>query len=402
MRPSCAMHPPSLNASTAAMQTPRPTMLSLSRGNTHTTPDDASRQTVRWSEEHLRARADVASLTSTIPQLQVQGPCNVSGDLSGASRMHSRSIEEHPGLLWESGDPYLQQRVFHQIDTSWPGLQLISRSPYIFLVANFLNSTECERLIALQAASVSRGPSALTSEQAEVRTSTTAIADSEEVGWLRKRVAELINVSVDQLDPTKITHYSEGEFFGKHIDAAEVALGALKMKRWGEIKPEADLDEARQQFESDFEGPGGLGLIPDRYVSVFVYLNDVSEGGRTTFSNLQDGNVIGHAATAIDLLREEVGHSRLVQVPASSSSISIAPRAGMAVVHFPTTTTKYMCLHDASTIHESEPAVAPKFITQHFVWSRKLDEANAIMNEYMRSVAPPPPRDGAAPRRRPR
>jgi len=340
--------------------------------------------------------------------MRLQDPPDVSDDLpqsAGLGRIRLQSIKEHPDLLWESGDPYLQQRVFHQIDTSWPGLQLISRSPYIFLVANFLNSTECDRLIALQAASVSRGPSALNSEQAEFRTSTTAIADSEEVGWLRKRVAELINVSVDQLDPTKITHYSEGEFFAKHIDAAEKhpwRLGALKMKRWGELKPEADLDEARQQFESDLEGPGGLGLIPDRYVSVFVYLNDVAEGGRTTFSNLQDGNVIGHAATAIDLLREEVGHSRLVQVPASSSSISIAPRAGMAVVHFPTTTTKYMCLHDASTIHESEPAVAPKFITQHFVWSRKLDEANAIMNEYMRSVAPPPPRDGAAPRRRPR
>ena len=74
-------------------------------------------------------------------------------------------------------------------------------------------------------------------------------------------------------------------------------------------------------------------------------------------------------------------------------------------------------------MHESEPAVAPKFIAQQcatleihardepqlacdsslllgrFIWARPIDEANELMDEYMRTIAPPPPRDSAAPRR---
>ena len=141
-----------------------------------------------------------------------------------ASEAASQALPPFPPLPC---DGYLAQRLFHQINTSYPGVRLVHESPYIFLVPDFLSSTECDQLIALQAASEERGPSATCAEQSVIRTSTTVIPPLGTVHWLRDPIAKLANVATEQLDQTKLTHYAKGEFFRAHIDADAKALPAL-------------------------------------------------------------------------------------------------------------------------------------------------------------------------------
>lgn len=44
---------------------------------------------------------------------------------------------------------YRAQRAFHHLDLSYPGLDLVHEEPYIFVVHDFLSSSECTQLVAL-------------------------------------------------------------------------------------------------------------------------------------------------------------------------------------------------------------------------------------------------------------
>jgi len=195
-------------------------------------------------------------------------------------------------------------------------------------------------------------------------------------------------VDQSQLDPTKLSHYDKGQFFGRHTDTDGKALGDVKHQRlldamdtlvkkaswFAAANRAAALPKAQQVYQKGLEA-SGLGQVLDRFASVFIYINDVPEGGRTIFSKLNTGSVINEQCENLDVLRERVpSHVLLSRQPASPASVStaastrsITPRAGMAVLHFPTTTPDYLCLPDMSTMHESEPAVAPKYIVQQYV-----------------------------------
>ena len=91
----------------------------------------------------------------------------------------------------------------------------------------------------------------------------------------------------------------------------------------------------------------------------------MEEGGRTVFSNLNKGKEINDLCENLDVLR-----NRQSAPPASACGadpvLSIKPKAGMAVIHFPTTTPDYLCLPYRSTMHESQPAVNDKYIVQQY------------------------------------
>ena len=53
-----------------------------------------------------------------------------------------------------------------------------------------------------------------------VRTSTTAIAENEELPTFRARISQLTNQREEQLQYTKITRYEKGQMFGEHLDAS--------------------------------------------------------------------------------------------------------------------------------------------------------------------------------------
>jgi len=286
-------------------------------------------------------------------------------------------------------DGYMAQKVFHQINTSQPRLQLVHESPYIFVAPEFVTHDECERLMSWYAKAEECGPSAaeggtLDSKQSETRTSTTAYPPPEEVHWLRLRIAELVNVPVEHLHTTKITKYASGQFFGPHIDTAYNTYGSQKYGRLSQIIAMGQNEESKQRFKAFCDGPTGVGSCPDRCISVFVYLNDVDKGGRTTFSALDKGDYMNSVFQAFDLFRHGVQPTKRPATQSDQRSLSIVPRAGMACIHFPTTVAEYGCFPDHSTMHESEVTNSTKLIVQQFIWARPFDKAQEAINAHSR------------------
>ena len=130
---------------------------------------------------------------------------------SGLSKAHGLQ----PNALWQREplaeyadlrlNRYIAQPYFHQINTAYPGLQLISQEPYIFVCRDFLAHEECQQLMTYFSTSTSQASSAVFKEQTDLRTSTSVIPRERDVTWLRERIAALANVSTEQLQATKMT-----------------------------------------------------------------------------------------------------------------------------------------------------------------------------------------------------
>jgi len=252
----------------------------------------------------------------------------------------------------------------------------VNESPFIFAVSEFLSKGECEKLVALYATSEAE-PSATAPEQVALRTSKTVLPPKEEIGWLRERISKLANVDISQLDHTKVTHYAKGEYFKRHIDTAIIGAGEAKMQHvvdiWSQQRQGNDA-AVGAKWKTIADSP--IFHAPDRFCSVFIYLNDVPEGGRTTFSNIDGFRAVDAFANACDLARSaDRGVRNPTPAAGGAKSLSFQPRAGMAVVHFPTASAEYSCYPDPTTAHESEVAVACKFIVQQFIWSMPVEQA---------------------------
>jgi hypothetical protein len=120
-------------------------------------------------------------------------------------------------------DGYRAQTLFHQIDTSFPGLQLVREKPYVFLVHEFLTSDECDQLIGKARAQPSLGQQLVGESEASTRTSVGCVARRDEVPGLRDRFARLSNVPTSHLQPLKISQYGTGARFAEHCDAVDGA-----------------------------------------------------------------------------------------------------------------------------------------------------------------------------------
>jgi len=264
-------------------------------------------------------------------------------------------------------DGYKAQLYFHQINTRYPGLQLIQDSPHVFLAQNFFTPEECQHVRDLFTLSSEKGSSATFEAQTETRTSTSVIygigSEPPLLKKLRERIAVLARVGTDQLQATKISCYEKGQFFGRHSDAAVLQKEQWLARLWAG-------DENAEQLTAAGEYDC---FVPDRFCTVWIYLNDVEEGGHTTFHSSEErddlytrtlplmGTVLGKDAPDVPCTRSKQANLRL------------KPKAGTAVIHFPTTNKEYMCVKDGLAIHEGEKAVDPKYILQQFIWSEPLE-----------------------------
>jgi prolyl 4-hydroxylase len=111
------------------------------------------------------------------------------------------------------------------VNTHFPGLQCINEEPYIFVVHDFLSQEECKDLLSDQSTAEARAPSATSREQTDLRTSTTVFPRTERVTKLRERIANLTKLSEKHFEPTKLTRYDRGQFFGEHTVSAAAHLG---------------------------------------------------------------------------------------------------------------------------------------------------------------------------------
>ena len=213
---------------------------------------------------------------------------------------------------------------FHQINTNYPGLRVLHTAPDIFAIPDFFTPSECDGLVAKSMQRML--PCLVVDEDGnvsedETRTSTNANVPRREVPSIVSKLCTLGLCDERQLETFQVLRYTDGDYFQPHTDG--------------------------------FEGPMTANGFVDsaRLVTVFVYLNDVEQGGETTF----------HAPTPF-------------------SRLQVRPRKGLAVLHFPTT---LGFEEDRRTEHEGVAAIDEKWLFVTWIWAHfRTDE------RYAESVFP--------------
>jgi len=132
----------------------------------------------------------------------------------------------------------------------------------------------------------------------------------------------------------------------------------MKEKLWAHAAKLADVDE------DDVQEPC---TWPSRFCTVFLYLNDVENGGRTRFLWLNGEDTIPCGKIFI----ESIGSPPTAV--STHTELNFEPVAGTAIVHFPTTVFENGCIPDVRTMHESEHAIDEKYILQQFIWPLPID-----------------------------
>jgi hypothetical protein len=271
-------------------------------------------------------------------------------------------------------ETYHRQTLFPHINTEYPGVQLVHARPYIFIVNNFLSPEECELLLR-KAKRLTPQQSGAAEGRASKRRSSGCLLHTEEVPTFRERVAALTAQDTSQLQPLKISRYRAGDFFGPHTDAMSSGPGKL---RENPHDAGGDLHRAKLGVTAA-PYPGG-----NRFMTMFVYLNDVEHGGRTRWRWVHEDSSFYDHPGPIDLT--EIPWSR----PDDETGVCIAPEAGMAVLHFASTTPETGGLTDRNACHESEEAVDTKWICQQFIYSHPIVESALVPGESC-------PREGTGP-----
>ena len=268
-------------------------------------------------------------------------------------------------------DRYMAQRCFHHIKADYPGVQLIHEEPYVFVVQGFCTDEECKELRLHYGDAADRSASASFKGQEERRTSTQVVMKGREFPWLQQRIAKLCNVSPGHMEPAKLTRYEKGEFFRTHSDAEK--NGHDEKLAWlASLSSSVGSDGGfKENSRAALLNKPEQCKLSNRFVTAFLYLNDVPKGGRTTFNALTKGPSFYDDMRTMDSLHQ----LNAPQLPAldlshggAKASLTIEPRAGMVVVHFPSTTPDYLSMADPNTLHESEDAIDVKYIVQQFVW----------------------------------
>ena len=232
----------------------------------------------------------------------------------------------------------------------FPGLQCIHwdreigtattpNSCMLFIVNDFLSKDECSRLTGVE-----EGFALSTAGNLNRRSSTSRIACYEEAAAIQDRVSRLVNLPPQNFEKLKVTKYTTGQKFGNHDDAHDPSKSTVQ----------------------PYISKGCTEIYSNRVFTVIMYLNDVADGGGTTFKYL--------SATKLDAPQ--------------SNRLTVRPKQGMALL-FPTAYlptapmevptcckegvypgNKIWCMN-----HCGEPAIDPKAICQQ--WGYHCRYANS-------------------------
>lgn len=277
------------------------------------------------------ATRDVAAGEEVVRASGPPGPCLLEGLGRTLAEAHGRDLSllgTHVVMACEAAGaeeaarrreearreaPRRELGPFHEIDVHYPGLRRIHEEPTIYAVDDFLTDDECDRIIAKAAANLRpclvNNESSGRAEQDPARTSTNANVPQREMPSVVRKVTALARCRPEQLEIFQVLNYRAGQEFVPHTDG--------------------------------FEGPySACGFVRSaRLATVFVYLNDVPEGGATAFPRL---------------------------------GLNVRPRRGTAVVHFPA---DVRMREDDRTLHAGAPAVHEKWLLTTWVWQADREEA---------------------------
>ena len=225
--------------------------------------------------------------------------------------------DDSTGNTEDAGADPTFESPFHSINLDYPGLRYVHRDPDILVIDNFLSDEECDR-ITRNAKShmipcVIKHPTTGAVQEDPSRTSTNANMPQSDVPSIVDKMVQLTNCTdATHLETLQILRYTKGQTFYPHTDGFPGETTAC-----------------------GFEASG-------RLVTIFCYLNDVPEGGETRFTRLTSSDVNGNQKV-----------------------LSIAPRKGMAVLHFPATTGLE---EDPRTEHEGCVAIDEKWLLVSWAW----------------------------------
>ena len=205
-------------------------------------------------------------------------------------------------------DRQLVPPIYNGINPNYPNARLLHAHPPIFVVDDFLSHAECDFLIEAAADSfmpapvVGRG----SGEVSPSRTSSTCYLAREDLPEYLRKISLLTGKPPEHCELPQVGRFRPGEQYLQHFDAFDLS------------------DEDGRRFAAN----GG-----QRTVTVLVYLNDVAQGGATSFPHL---------------------------------NVEVQPRRGMAVIFFPSTLDGLL---DRMALHSAMPAVDVKYVSQ--VWIRQ-------------------------------
>ena len=264
---------------------------------------------------HLQSLSLAPSLNGTpgypsalIPPLQ-QALGNLSVPLNPSSLVH---VTAGTGLAIPNTIPLtVQDRpltppVYNGVNPNYPGLRVLSNSPPMFCVENFLTPFECNFLV--QVAQDSFGPAPVVGkgvgEVSPSRTSSTCYLAREDVPDIMRKISLLTGKPVEHCELPQVGRYFPTQQYLQHFDAFDLST------------------EDGCRFASN----GG-----QRTITVLIYLNDVMRGGATRFPAL---------------------------------NMEVQPRHGMALVFFPATVDGML---DKMALHAALPAIDTKYVSQCWI-----------------------------------
>lgn len=143
-------------------------------------------------------------------------------------------------------------------------LEVLCEYPYIAVMHDVLTHDECMHIIDASKGKLTRskvdGP---TEAVDDMRTSSQAWLHYQEDPLIREigeRVSNLVEIPLSHAEPMQVVYYKEGEHYGPHHDAYNIDSieGARATRGWGQ-----------------------------RYKTALLYLNDVEEGGETSFPHVE-------------------------------------------------------------------------------------------------------------------
>ncbi|BAK16068.1 prolyl 4-hydroxylase [Solibacillus silvestris StLB046] len=148
----------------------------------------------------------------------------------------------------------------YSIDNRTITAEVLHEEPLIVKFLNVLSDEECQNLIDCASSRLERSKLAK-KEISSIRTSSGMFFEENEnplISEIEKRISSLMHLPIEHAEGLQVLHYEPGQEFKPHFD---------------------------------FFGPNHPSSSNNRICTLVVYLNDVEEGGVTTFPNLGIVNV---------------------------------------------------------------------------------------------------------------
>jgi hypothetical protein len=322
------------------------------------------RQQLKFERKSQAAAVEAQrKLDEASRQLELQAKQQAE-QLEAALVTRAITIPANPKYRNLSMRGYREQALFHQINVNYPGLQLVKEKPYIFIVNNFMTPDECARLRTKGEKRGQRSRGSTGGNGCKC-----VVMYDEEIPALRKRFADLTATQEAQLQPLQVSSYEPGKAFGRHVDS-----------HWGvaTVNSQANPAGSKDDFFNE-RGRAEKGIrelkVPyaNRFMTVFVYLKDVAEGGRTRFRWTGEDPSFYDSPGMCD--------PRAIpwSAPDDENGVAVVPQTGLAVIHFGATTPETGGISDRNTAHESEAVVGEdKWICQQFIYSHPLADYSGI------------------------